>query len=52
MLRLLRSLAAGLLSLCAATPALALPEGEGRAYVEAVCTACHATNMIVVRVSK
>ena len=46
MLRLFRFLAPGLLALCAATPALALPEGEGRAYVEAVCTSCHATNMI------
>ncbi len=33
-------------ALCHASAALALPDGEGREAVEAVCTACHGVNLI------
>lgn len=33
-------------ALCSATAALALPDGEGRETVEAVCSACHGVHLI------
>lgn len=46
MLRLPRSLVLALLVFLSPAPAFALPEGAGRELVEAVCTSCHAVNMI------
>ena len=47
MSRLTRRLVLALAALLSPTPAVALPDGDGRELVEAVCTSCHTSHDIL-----